>query len=115
MFFIIKTLLLFIVTIRLAGFLSIFLLIAIFQQKRKRQHMTSEEWETYFTKLGTDGFLWRLYGCFFAVLGVFAVINTFYFWHQMWVYGITLMLAGVFHLYFKYRLNKEQIQARFLK
>ena len=44
--------------------LSIFLLIAIFQQKRKRQHMTSEEWETYFTKLGTDGFLWRLYGCF---------------------------------------------------
>ncbi|MCW3745603.1 hypothetical protein OM428_14175 [Enterococcus gallinarum] len=41
--------------------------------------MTSEEWETYFTKLGTDGFLWRLYGCFFAVLGVFAVINTFYF------------------------------------
>ncbi|MGQ5519684.1 hypothetical protein ACULLB_08305 [Enterococcus gallinarum] len=47
MFFIIETLLLFIVTIRLAGFLSIFLLIAIFQQKRKRQHMTSEEWETY--------------------------------------------------------------------
>ncbi len=49
--------------------MSVFLLIAIFQQKRKRQHMTSEEWETYFTKLGTDGFLWRLYGCFFAVLG----------------------------------------------
>ncbi|MCW3745602.1 hypothetical protein OM428_14170 [Enterococcus gallinarum] len=38
MFFIIKTLLLFIVTIRLAGFLSIFLLIAIFQKAETTTH-----------------------------------------------------------------------------
>jgi Flp pilus assembly protein TadB len=113
-FFIIETLLLFIITIRLTGFLSIFLLIAFFQQKRK-QHTSNEEWESYFTKLGANGILWRLYVCFFVVLCAFAIVYTFYFWHRMWVYGITLILAGVFHLYFKYRLNKEQIRVRFLK
>ncbi|MFV0557080.1 MAG: hypothetical protein ACK5MW_00295 [Enterococcus sp.] len=113
MVFILTTLLVFVVSIRLASLLSAFLLVFFFHLKRLIFKMDEEKWGTYFQSIGQRGILFRTYSCFFIALAGIAVIDTILFWRQCFVYGVVLLFAGGFHLFYRYQQNKAHFWSQF--
>ncbi len=110
MLFILGTLLLFIISIRLSAVLSVGFLMLHFKVKRHLQKMTEEKWQEYFHKIGSKGVFFRIIGYYWMALLLLAYWNMIYFWNDSAPYAITLLLAGAFHLFYKYRTKKQQFQ-----
>lgn len=109
MLFIIKTLIIFLITLKFAGTLSILLLLGFFKGKRSLQKMTPQTWQAYFEKIGNRGLLFRMYCCYFAALVLLAALDSFLYWDGLYAYGIALIIAGIFRGLLKYRQHKENL------
>lgn len=110
MIFILGTLVLFIISIKLSSFLSVGFLMLHFKMKRYFQHMTEVKWRLYFHKIGSKGILFRMIGYYWVALLLLAYWNMNYFWNGSAPYAITLLIAGGFHLLFNYQTKKQQFQ-----
>ncbi|AQP54039.1 hypothetical protein CBF34_06645 [Vagococcus penaei] len=115
MFFILSTLLIFIVSIKIASLIGAILLATFFKLKQRIQGLSDQEWGHYFDSMDTYGLLLRMYIAYFVALTGVAIFNTFLFWHGFFGYGIALILAGLFYTYSRYKQNKDKIRQLFNK
>lgn len=114
MLFILETFFIFLVSIRLATFFSAMILMMIFHVKRYVLGMDNEKWQKYFRSLGQKGVLIRMNCCFFAVLLIVDIMDTFIFWHHAWVYSVALLIAGIFHIIYQQHIQKKNNFSGFL-
>lgn len=110
---IITVFLVYLFSLNIAAFVSVGILTLFFQVKKRIAHMERPQWNAYFEKIGPRGMLARLYICYMLALGLLDVTNYFSFFNQSMPYTITLLIAGLFHLTYKYQLNKEQLKNKF--
>ncbi len=76
MLFILGTLLLFIISIRLSAVLSVGFLMLHFKVKRHLQKMTEEKWQEYCHKIGSKGVFFRIIGYYWMGVHFFAYLNS---------------------------------------
>ncbi|MGY3765509.1 hypothetical protein ACWOAH_03025 [Vagococcus vulneris] len=115
MLFIISTLLIFIISIKLASLLGAVLLTVFFKLKQKSQGLSESDWNKYFETINTKGLMFRMYISYFVALTIFAVFNTIIFWNGVYGYGIALIIGGMFYTYSRYKQNKDKISIIFQK
>ncbi|MHC9000007.1 hypothetical protein [Enterococcus bulliens] len=110
MWFILGTLLVFVISIKLASVLAVGLMMLHFRIKRDLQKMTLDKWNRYFAKIGPKGIFRRILAYYWLVLTLIALINMNSFWHGNLAYAITLLLAGAVYLMFKFISRKDDFQ-----
>lgn len=115
MLFIIETFFIFIISIKIAALASVGLLVVFYKLKQRFRPLTSLEWEAYFQKMTVKKMFISMYLSFFIMLSAIAVIDGFIFWEKNFIYSITLMCAGIFHIVYKYQTNKNQLKKVFEK
>ena len=72
-----------------------------------------EKWSQYFDKIGQKGLVTRLHISYMVALCLLATINYYSFFDHSIAYTITLLIAGIFHLSYKYQLNKNHLNRTF--
>lgn len=93
----------FLASIYLAIFSSVGVLILYFKLKKTVQKMDQEKWQHYFIKINGSGIFLRMIASFLFVLAILAILETIFLWQGNYYYGITLFLAGIFHIIYKMR------------
>ena len=111
MFEILKILFVYIVSLNLSAFLGVCLLALFFQFKKRSLRNAQAKWSNYLQRIGPKGMVRRLYLSYMIALSALAIL-TFAF-NQSIAYTITLLIAGIFHLSYKYQLNKSNLTNRF--
>ena len=110
MWFILGTLLVFVVSIKLASVLAVGLMMLHFRIKRDVQKMTLDKWNAYFEKIGPKGIFRRILAYYWLVLTLLALINMESFWNGSLAYAIALLIGGAIYLFFKYLSRKSDFQ-----
>ncbi|XFE28243.1 hypothetical protein Q5Z34_16130 [Listeria innocua] len=72
-----------------------------------------EKWAQYFDKIGPKGLVARLHISYMVALCLLAGVNYYSFFDHSIAYTITLLIAGIFHLSYKYQLNKNHLNRTF--
>lgn len=113
MFEIFTIFLVYLISLNIAAFIGVMVLATFFQIKKRNFNPTQEKWQVYLQKIGPKGIVQRLHVSYMLALGILAVINYNLAFHHSIAYTITLLIAGIFHLSFKYQLNKNNLPKRF--
>lgn len=113
MFEILTVFLVYLFSLNIAAFFGVALLTLFFQIKKRSQGMQQEKWTKYFEKIGPKGLLIRLYVSYMLALSLLAAINYVSFFNYSLPYTFTLLIAGFFHLTYKYQLNKDHLKHTF--
>lgn len=103
----------YLISLNLAAFLGVGILAMFFQLKKRNLNATQEKWHAYLQKIGPKGIVQRLHISYMIALSFLAIVNyNLAFGHSI-AYTITLLIAGIFHLSYKYQLNKNKLTNRF--
>ncbi|MDT2836680.1 hypothetical protein P7H50_07225 [Enterococcus durans] len=113
MFEILKIFFVYIVSLNLSAFLGVGLLALFFQFKKRSLRNAQAKWSSYLQRIGPKGMVWRLYLSYMISLSALAILNYTFAFNQSIAYTITLLIAGIFHLSYKYQLNKSNLTNRF--
>jgi hypothetical protein len=110
---IVTILIVYLVSLNISAFFGVGLLSLFFQFKKKKDQMNKGSWNRYFEKIGPQGLLIRLYISYMFALSILSAANYFVFFDHSLPYSLMLLAAGIFHLGYKYHLNKDQIKQKF--
>ncbi|MGO3732033.1 MAG: hypothetical protein ACTJHC_02535 [Vagococcus sp.] len=77
------------------------------------EDMTESKWDLYFKKMGWRHFIKQSYAYFLGCLAVLSLLNSWLFWDGMYMYGLALMVCGLFHLAYKYPSKKQKYVTKF--
>ena len=113
MFEILKIFFVYIVSLNLSAFLGVGLLALFFQFKKRSLRNAQAKWSSYLQRIGPKGMVRRLYLSDMLALSALAILNYIFAFNQSIAYTITLLIAGIFHLSYKYQLNKSNLTNRF--
>ena len=113
MFEILKIFFVYIVSLNLSAFLAVGLLTLFFQFKKRSLQNAQEKWSSYLQRIGPKGMIRRLYLSYMISLSVLAVFNYTFAFNRSIAYTVTLLIAGIFHLSYKYQLNKRKLTNQF--
>ena len=96
-----------------ALFLSTGVWLMYLQIKSKVSKMDQNSWENYFNKIKPKGVMIRVLVCYFIILALIAVLNTFAFWQWNFFYGILMVAFGLFHIFYKFQTQKGDFSKLF--
>lgn len=113
MFEILKIFFVYIVSLNLSAFLGVGLLALFFQFKKRSLRNAQAKWSSYLQRIGPKGMVRRLYLSYMIALSALAILNYIFAFNQSIAYTITLLIAGIFHLSYKYQLNKSNLTNQF--
>ncbi|OQO69782.1 hypothetical protein BH747_09505 [Enterococcus villorum] len=113
MFEILTMFFVYLISLNLAAFLGVALLAFYFQLKKRNLNATQEKWQGYLQKIGPKGIVQRLHVSYMIALSFLAIINYNLTFKHSVAYTVTLLIAGIFHLTYKYQLNKNNLTKRF--
>ncbi len=113
MFEILKIFFVYILSLNLSAFLAVGLLSLFFQWKKRSLRHAQASWSSYLQRMGPKGMVRRLHFSYMIALSILAVFNYRFAFDQSFAYTITLLIAGVFHLSYKYQLNKSHFTEQF--
>lgn len=86
---------------------------SFFQFKKRSLRNAQAKWSNYLQRIGPKGMVRRLYLSYMIALSALAILNYTFAFNQSIAYTITLLIAGIFHLSYKYQLNKSNLTNRF--
>ena len=99
MFEILMIFFIYLISLNIAVFLGVGILSLFFQFKKR--------------SIGPKGLVTRLHISYMVALCLLATINYYSFFDHSIAYTITLLIAGIFHLSYKYQLNKNHLNRIF--
>ncbi|WP_165005184.1 MULTISPECIES: hypothetical protein [unclassified Enterococcus] len=109
MFEILTIFIVYLISLNLAAFLGVAFLTVFLQFKKRGQKSGQENLIRYLDKIGTKGWFLRLNISYMCALGLLAVANYYSFFDHSIAYTITLLIAGIFHLSFKYQKRIKRL------
>ena len=113
MFEILMIFFIYLISLNIAAFLGVGILSLFFQFKKRSIGGQREKWAQYFDKIGPKGLVARLHISYMVALCLLAGVNYYSFFDHSIAYTITLLIAGIFHLSYKYQLNKNHLNRIF--
>ncbi len=114
MFEILKIFFVYIVSLNLSAFLGVGLLALFFQFKKKSLRNAGAKWSNYVQRIWSKRNSSALISFSYIIaLSILAILNYTFAFNQSIAYTITLLIAGIFHLSYKYQLNKSNLTNRF--
>ncbi|MEJ4917148.1 hypothetical protein [Enterococcus faecium] len=113
MFEILMIFFIYLISLNIAAFLGVGILSLFFQFKKRSIGSQREKWSQYFDKIEQKGLVTRLHISYMVALCLLATINYYSFFDHSIAYTITLLIAGIFHLSYKYQLNKNHLNRTF--
>ncbi|MBF8808699.1 MAG: hypothetical protein IC227_11185 [Enterococcus lacertideformus] len=79
----------------------------------KKEPCYPKKWQNQLQKMELKGIVRRLHVSYMIALSILAIINYNLAFQHSIAYTITLLIAGIFHLSYKYQLNKDHLTKKF--